>query len=81
MKIKMLTQASGPDINAKPGDVLEVGQDVSKETAITLLNGGYAEKIAETAAPVETATAPEPEAPQTVQPVAKAAPKKGGKGK
>lgn len=58
MKIKMNTHASGPDINAAPGQVLEVGVDVSRETAITLLNGRYAEKVEDA---IETADEKAPE--------------------
>lgn len=77
MRIRLKTRMAGPDGNfdagsiltTDPGAVNETTHLITKDTAITLLNGEWAEKID---AKVEKAVAPEPET---------AAPVKKGKGK
>ena len=62
MKIKMITQASGPTCSLKAGEVYEVGvaPGLTPEFATALLDGKYAKPHAEEAvAPEEGETAVE----------------------
>ena len=55
MKIKMITQASGPTCSLKAGEVYEVGvaPGLTAEFATALLDGGYARPHEEKAVPTD----------------------------
>ena len=47
MKIRMLSTAAGAIRTIYPGQILSVGVDITRETAVEWLNAGYAESVKE----------------------------------
>lgn len=58
MKIKMLTGQAGPDYVRNIGDVVTVGENLTKKEAVALVESGQAELVKDTK--IEKATAKKP---------------------